>query len=783
MKKFAFTLAELLTATLVISIIMVALAPVITRRAHDNVAITVNQKQGLEIFATPGIYSFDVPVGINTLFIQGAGGGGGGAGASFTEQSATFLNSTTWTVPKGVNKVTFTLQGGGGGGAGGYGKQGDETCDYIRLPEMADDGRDLCYWNKDMDNVLGYGQQGSNLNIVKPGQASSMSDTCFKYDGISNVSNNIYIAEGGADISKRLSCSQAGAGIYCSCYLPGVIGWNPACYNGDPANRVHETYLMTVSEMQRIINASPAPDYKYLTPEYLDVYMYGSGGEPTTKISRTSMGGGCNYSGSSSNYCHQGIPLSNGAFYWDVFFNYLGTCFYYNCQPRAEYGGYGGSGIPICVYAIKDWFPYGGSGGGSGARLQQEIYVLPDDRLEITVGSGGNGGSAGNNGSAGQATKIVHKRNGSTIATYYANGGYGGNKATTSGVGSATSSANPGCSGGGSCTTVVQSPAGGVGTTGAGGAGSGGVSGGTADAQPISASANSSQGGGGGFCPRSVRSAGSCQRGADGGSGKAIISYKVNLPGGGGGSGARVGGDTSVDGATKLQEIKYKVNESDRIVIKVGMGGSGGVSGQVGADGEATVIGDNHIIFKGGQGGRVGSGLNGGIGGDTAIIIPNDINSSNYSSAVAGLLIHTDVNSKVDYTKKESFIGQKGKQGGVPSGYSITNTTWAYGFTGGTGGAPYGIREGYINRAVSCGGGPKNGDVAKDVLGTTLANTICVSGNMKGNDAKSHDPANNELGGSGGGGGGVTETSTTYGEGGNGAPGFLRIRWNEAEQD
>ena len=70
--RHAFTLAELLTATLVISIIMVALAPTITRRAHDNVAITVNQKQGLEIFATPGIYSFDVPVGINTLFLQGS---------------------------------------------------------------------------------------------------------------------------------------------------------------------------------------------------------------------------------------------------------------------------------------------------------------------------------------------------------------------------------------------------------------------------------------------------------------------------------------------------------------------------------------------------------------------------------------------------------------------------------------------------------------------------------------------------------------------------------------
>ncbi|HIQ89853.1 TPA: hypothetical protein IAA68_08535, partial [Candidatus Galligastranaerophilus faecipullorum] len=80
----AFTLAELLTAVLVISIIMVALAPVITKRMKDNVSVTTDNKKGLEIFANPGTYTFDVPIGINTLFLQGSGGGGGGAGASLS---------------------------------------------------------------------------------------------------------------------------------------------------------------------------------------------------------------------------------------------------------------------------------------------------------------------------------------------------------------------------------------------------------------------------------------------------------------------------------------------------------------------------------------------------------------------------------------------------------------------------------------------------------------------------------------------------------------------------
>ena len=95
----AFTLAELLTAVLVISVIMVALAPVITKRMKDNVSVTTDNKKGLEVFTNPGTYTFDVPIGINTLFLQGSGGGGGGAGSTYVEIEKSFTSSTTWTVP------------------------------------------------------------------------------------------------------------------------------------------------------------------------------------------------------------------------------------------------------------------------------------------------------------------------------------------------------------------------------------------------------------------------------------------------------------------------------------------------------------------------------------------------------------------------------------------------------------------------------------------------------------------------------------------------------------
>ena len=124
----AFTLAELLTAVLVISIIMVALAPVITKRMKDNVSVTTDNKKGLEIYANPGTYTFDVPVGINTLFLQGAGGGGGGAGSTVSDpKTVTFTSSTTWTVPTGVNQITFEITGAGGGGGAGNGADNSGT--------------------------------------------------------------------------------------------------------------------------------------------------------------------------------------------------------------------------------------------------------------------------------------------------------------------------------------------------------------------------------------------------------------------------------------------------------------------------------------------------------------------------------------------------------------------------------------------------------------------------------------------------------------------------------
>ena len=68
-------------------------------------------------------------------------------------------------------------------------------------------------------------------------------------------------------------------------------------------------------------------------------------------------------------------------------------------------------------------------------------------------------------------------------------------------------------------------------------------------------------------------------------------------------------------------------------------------------------------------------------------------------------------------------------------------------------------------------------------LQTDATQYICTSGAPNANNAKPHDSANNEFGGSGGGGGGVVDTSFDLGSGGSGANGYLRIRWDMSEQE
>lgn len=142
--KPAFSLVEMLMALLVASLLLAALAPVITRRVNENMHITgsfshegksktveiayrdpqycpnvVYDDNGNELYCE-GEYT--VPEGFQNITVTaiGAGGGGGTAPAAGYIEYTQAGSTNTFTVPLMTDKLEATLiSGGAGGGAGG----------------------------------------------------------------------------------------------------------------------------------------------------------------------------------------------------------------------------------------------------------------------------------------------------------------------------------------------------------------------------------------------------------------------------------------------------------------------------------------------------------------------------------------------------------------------------------------------------------------------------------------------------------------------------------------
>ncbi len=150
-KKAAFSLVEMLMALLVASLLMAALAPVITKRMNENIGISIEgtipgknikvhnityedcinsggvEKEVLDsngrVVSKYCEGEFTVPTGFNgtmTVTAVGAGGGGGAAATAGYTEYTTAGSTGTFKVPLMVNQIEATLiSGGAGGGAGG----------------------------------------------------------------------------------------------------------------------------------------------------------------------------------------------------------------------------------------------------------------------------------------------------------------------------------------------------------------------------------------------------------------------------------------------------------------------------------------------------------------------------------------------------------------------------------------------------------------------------------------------------------------------------------------
>lgn len=141
-KQTAFSLVEMLMALLVASLLLAALAPVMTRRMADHeikvLSEAANYDKDMVISIITEDAQFNIPQDANQVRLTLMGGGGAGGDALYGNK--TFTTSGAFTVPKDVTKLRVFMVGGGGGGASG-GRE--KTLAYGNIPAISNESTTL----------------------------------------------------------------------------------------------------------------------------------------------------------------------------------------------------------------------------------------------------------------------------------------------------------------------------------------------------------------------------------------------------------------------------------------------------------------------------------------------------------------------------------------------------------------------------------------------------------------------------------------------------------------
>ena len=234
-------------------------------------------------------------------------------------------------------------------------------------------------------------------------------------------------------------------------------------------------------------------------------------------------------------------------------------------------GGGGGGGTYLAGFA-------GGGAGGSYV-INESVTVVPATSYNLTVGAGGvlsatNGanGNNGNNSTFGSTTPII------------ANGGVAGSGTTTAGqLGSGGTNSSGGS--GGIVTLGLPGTSGAIGSGGAGGTGAGalGGSGGGSKTSAGNGIAGTSPGGGGGGAYGNSLT----NRGAAGGAGRIIITFRVGAPN------APTIGTASVSGVSGQASIPFTApafNGNSTITTYTVTSSPGGITATLSQAGSGTIL-------------------------------------------------------------------------------------------------------------------------------------------------------------------------------------------------
>ncbi len=712
--KPAFSLIEMLMALLVASLLMAALAPVMTRRMADHELKVMSEASNYDKDSIITIFTdsteqqeFNIPNDTNRITVTMMGGGGAGGDALYENREIT--SSQEFIVPDNVTKLRVFMIGAGGGGASGGREIDWQYGDIPTTAETYDDYTTAGETEITKFKKAGYGapELDSKCKISGTEKWTLVSDETVKVpvDGItaSDIKVTACGAGGGGGNGHGFGGSGGGSGGYLvdqplnisSASLKiriGSAGMGGACVN----SWTNGSYTYTGGAGGSGYGLQNAGNGSTNNSGY-----GGSGGSGVELSYNGGAGGGGNGSGS-----HVGCPTGGGGG--------GATSVLSGEKLIFQIGGGGGGAGSTYISSGSSYAGGGGAGGGKGAGCGGG--GVSTNTSQITQGGGGGGGGMSDRNCIGGS------------AAEWGKTGLAGNTGTSTNKGKngGTNSGNAGAWGG----------AGGGGLGGAGGiAGTYNSpgSGGTINSLFGNSNCNGGNTGASGK-PGALRM-------YYGGAGKKSVFkcqyYTKSNSGAGGGSGQIWIGELTVTPGQKLN-------------FNIGIGGSKTTSyGSNGNNGGNTSItntsGTTLISVSGGKGGRYESDetyINNSYG------IGGGIKTSNVDSSFAKYVNWKKTNfhqggenGGVGKTPAQGAGGGKGGQlydlngillkggnesGAQTDGYDAPNTSYGAGGGGGggvinDGGTPgYGGKGAngyiYVEWGGSNGGGGTMGEFTQKVL-------------------------------------------------------------------
>ncbi len=633
----AFSLVEMLMALLVASLLLAALAPVMTKRMDEakinisGVGAAQYDKDSIVTIFTKSD-TFNVPNDVNAIKVTMIGGGGAGGNAAFGKQEIT--SSGEWTVPAGITKLRVFMVGGGGSGASGGTNSGTATLSSTEATKDYFEGE----------------TKFTNLKVptLNANCATSGLTKWKKADGTD------YVTSPGSYVPLTVTACGGGGG--------GGGGLSTARYGGGGGSGGYlqnVTIIPTVSDIWIRVGGGGGRGGTGSSSGcagYAGGYAAGGGGGgvySTTCVGSLGAGGnggiyggagGAGTYGTTSGNASNGLSGTIGSILatgGNGGLAYSGTYYAGNGGNGTVWGGGGGGG----ARRYSNNGAAGGGGGGPTTVTTSSGTNESDIIFQVGGGGGGGGLSCGSAAASG----------GGAGGGYGAGGGGGGGGAVAKGTGGNLSTFLSLLIGGGS---GQNGSAGGISTTAAGGGFGGSGYGYTTAAKPGvgSGATTAAEGGkvdsifGDSYC-----------NGGTGSSGKPgklrlwygypALSCNYTLPANGGGGG----------GAGQITIGEITVTPGEKLYFEIGAGG--GSQSAYNRNGNA---GNPTYIRRGGSGGAVIAAALGG----------NPGTYSATATSFGGNLHPVSVLGK-NWTEKEFKDNLAGGAGGLK-----TATTGGYGGAG-----------------------------------------------------------------------------------------------------